>query len=69
MKRLSILLATLLFIVAGCGQSGPLYLSGNPSEVQVQPPAAESSAESSAESTAESTAEEEQEEDGDDDKE
>jgi len=63
MKRLSILLATLLFIVAGCGQSGPLYLSGNPSEVQVQPPAAESSAES----TAESTAEEEQEEDGDDD--
>jgi len=65
MKRLSILLATLLFIVAGCGQSGPLYLSGNPSEVQVQPPAAESSAES----TAESTAEKEQEEDGDDDKE
>jgi predicted small lipoprotein YifL len=63
MKRLSILLATLLFIVAGCGQSGPLYLSGNPSEVQVQPPAAESSAES----TAESTAEEEQEENGDDD--
>jgi len=63
MKRLSILLATLLFIVAGCGQSGPLYLSGNPSEVQVQPPAAASSAES----TAESTAEEEQEEDGDDD--
>ena len=61
MKRLSILLATLLFIVAGCGQSGPLYLSGNPSEVQVQPPAAASSAES--------TAEEEQEEDGDDDKE
>jgi predicted small lipoprotein YifL len=61
MKRLSILLATLLFIVAGCGQSGPLYLSGNPSEVQVQPPAAES--------TAESTAEEEQEENGDDDKE
>jgi len=59
MKRLSILLATLLFIVAGCGQSGPLYLSGNPSEVQVQPPAAASSAES--------TAEEEQEEDGDDD--
>jgi predicted small lipoprotein YifL len=59
MKRLSILLATLLFIVAGCGQSGPLYLSGNPSEVQVQPPAAES--------TAESTAEEEQEENGDDD--
>ena len=65
MKRPSILLATLLFIVAGCGQSGPLYLSGNPSEVQVQPPAAESSAES----TAESTAEEEQEENGDDDKE
>jgi predicted small lipoprotein YifL len=61
MKRPSILLATLLFIVAGCGQSGPLYLSGNPSEVQVQPPAAES--------TAESTAEEEQEENGDDDKE
>ena len=61
MKRLSILFAAFLFIVAGCGQSGPLYLSGNPSEVQVQPPAAES--------TTESTAEEEQEESGDDDKE
>ena len=26
------------FVVAACGQSGPLYLPGNPSEVQ-EPPA------------------------------
>ena len=32
-------LATLLLIfsLAGCGQSGPLYLPGNPSEVQSLP--------------------------------
>ena len=52
MKRLSIVVAALLFIVAGCGQSGPLYISGNPSKIQEPPPAAES------------TADEEQKEDG-----
>ncbi len=35
-KLLSLLL-TILFL-AGCGQKGPLYLPGNPSEVQ-EPPA------------------------------
>ena len=57
MKRLSILVAALLFVVAGCGQSGPLYISGNPSKIQEPPPEAES------------TAGEEQEENGDADKE
>ena len=57
MKRLPIVVAALLFIVAGCGQSGPLYISGNPSKIQDPPPAAES------------TADEEQKEDGDADKE
>ena len=57
MKRLSIVVAALLFIVAGCGQSGPLYISGNPTKIQEPPPAAES------------TAENEQQEDGDVDKE
>jgi predicted small lipoprotein YifL len=56
MKRLSVFVAALLFIVAGCGQSGPLYVAGNPSKIQ-QPPAAES------------TADEEQDENGDADKE
>ena len=57
MKRPPILVAALLFIVAGCGQSGPLYISGNPSELQEPPPVAES------------TADEEQKENGDADKE
>ena len=30
--------AFLIVLFAGCGQSGPLYLPGNPTEVQ-QPPA------------------------------
>lgn len=40
MTRPTLVAATLLlmFVAAGCGQSGPLYLPGNPSEVQ-QPPA------------------------------
>jgi len=57
MKRLPIVVAALLFIVAGCGQSGPLYIAGNPSKIQQPPPVAES------------TADEEQKEDGEADKE
>ena len=58
MKRLSFALAALvfLFVSSGCGQSGPLYIPGNPSTVQQPPPQAES------------TAEEESEENGDNDK-
>jgi len=38
MKRLIETLAVLfLLLVYGCGQSGPLYLPGNPSEVQEAP--------------------------------
>jgi len=59
MKHLILALAALSFVVlaSGCGQSGPLYISGNPSKIQEPPPADEA------------TAEEEQEEDGEDDKE
>jgi predicted small lipoprotein YifL len=46
MKRLILALAaiTFVFLSSGCGQSGPLYISGNPSEIQEPPPAAESTA-------------------------
>ncbi len=56
MKRLILALAALsfVFLATGCGQSGPLYIPGNPSKISNPPPAAES------------TADEEGEEDGDD---
>ena len=55
MKRLILALAALsfVFLATGCGQSGPLYIPGNPSKISNPPPAAES------------TADEESEEDGD----
>ena len=39
MKRLTLLLAAVssLFLFAGCGQSGPLYVPGNPSTMAVPP--------------------------------
>ena len=40
MTRLYLLLA-FIFFLAGCGQSGPLYIPGDPSEVRDPPPAAE----------------------------
>lgn len=39
----------LAFVVAGCGQSGPLYIPGNPSKIEQPPPKAESTAEEDAE--------------------
>ncbi len=58
MKRLFAVLAavSVLFVASGCGQSGPLYIPGNPSTIQQPPPQAES------------TAEEEQEEDSEEDR-
>ena len=47
----------LAFIVAGCGQSGPLYIPGNPSKIQQPPPQAESTAEEEAEENGEDTKE------------
>ncbi len=40
MKRLLLALFALtsVFVVAGCGQSGPLYLPGDPSTIQTAPP-------------------------------
>ncbi len=40
MKRLIFALAAISFVLpfAGCGQSGPLYLPGNPSKLETLPP-------------------------------
>ena len=55
MKRFLAILAALsfLFVVSGCGQSGPLYIPGNPSKIQQPPPKAESTAEEEAEENGE----------------
>jgi len=41
MQRFILALAAMaaLFVVSGCGQSGPLYLPGNPSRIEQLPPA------------------------------
>jgi predicted small lipoprotein YifL len=39
--RLPLLLLCLAGAIAGCGQSGPLYLPGSPSEMTTLPPAPE----------------------------
>jgi len=41
MKRLLALLATV--ILSACGQSGPLYIPGEPSRIENPPPPAEES--------------------------
>jgi predicted small lipoprotein YifL len=54
MTRLILLLAAIsCFSLLGCGQSGPLYLPGDPSQIRDAPRPAE-------------TADEEEDEDGDD---
>ena len=57
MKRLTLPVATiaLMFLFTGCGQSGPLYVPGNPSTMAVPPSS----------SNAESDAQEEQDDAGD----
>ncbi len=53
MKRLILLIAAIsCFALFGCGQSGPLYLPGDPSQIREAPRPVE-------------TAEEEEDEDGD----
>ena len=38
MKRLILIIAAIsCFALLGCGQSGPLYLPGNPSEIRAAP--------------------------------
>jgi len=46
MRHFILALAAIAFVMlfAGCGQSGPLYLPGNPSKIQA-PPAAPADAE------------------------
>ena len=43
MKRLILACVALsfMFVTAGCGQSGPLYVPGNPSRISNPPPPAE----------------------------
>jgi predicted small lipoprotein YifL len=41
MKRLLALLTA--FVLFGCGQTGPLYIPGNPSRIENPPPPAEES--------------------------
>ena len=47
MKRLLTLIAAL--VVFGCGQSGPLYIPGDPSRIESPPPAEDSADEEAAE--------------------
>ena len=47
MKRLFALFAT--FVLFGCGQSGPLYIPGDPSRIESPPPVEESTEEEAAE--------------------
>jgi predicted small lipoprotein YifL len=46
MKRFLIVFAAL--VLFGCGQSGPLYIPGNPSRVESPPPPVEDAAEDEA---------------------
>ena len=48
----------LIFLLGACGQTGPLYIPGDPSRIEQPPPAAESTADE----------EEEAKENGDSDK-
>lgn len=41
MKRFLAVLCAILFMAAGCGQSGPLYIPGDPSRIEQPPPTAE----------------------------
>lgn len=59
MNRLILALAALsfIFLASGCGQSGPLYIPGNPSKISNPPPAAESTADEESEEEGESESE------------
>ena len=46
MKRLLTVFAA--FVLFGCGQSGPLYIPGNPSRIENPPPPAEEPADEEA---------------------
>ncbi len=57
MKRLTFVLAitALVFLFSGCGQSGPLYVPGDPSKMAVPPSQAPTSEESEEEDSSESS--------------
>jgi predicted small lipoprotein YifL len=56
MKRLTFLIAAFafMFLLSGCGQSGPLYIPGNPSQMAVPPSQQPASEEESEEDSGES---------------
>lgn len=43
MHRIALTIALAIFGLAACGQKGPLFLPGDPSQIRPQPPAAEES--------------------------
>ena len=43
-SRMMFLLLSATWLLAACGQKGPLYLPGNPSEIKTEVPATESQA-------------------------
>ena len=51
MKYLLAVLA--LLVLAGCGQSGPLYIPGNPSRIESPPPPPEEAKDESADENGE----------------
>jgi len=57
MKRLTFVLAVIAlgFLFSGCGQSGPLYIPGDPSTMAVPPSQAPTSEESEEEDSTESS--------------
>ena len=57
MKRLTFLIAAFafMFLFSGCGQSGPLYIPGNPSQMAVPPSQQPVSEEESEEENGESS--------------
>jgi predicted small lipoprotein YifL len=56
-KRLTFFFSALafVFLFSGCGQSGPLYLPGDPSTMVVPPDAADQSESETAEDSSESS--------------
>ena len=54
--RTVLLYAALGLLLAACGQKGPLFLPGNPSEIRPQPPAGEPAPETDEEEESEGAA-------------
>jgi predicted small lipoprotein YifL len=51
-RRMALLAAASACTLAACGQSGPLYLPGNPSRIQVETPATDDAGDAAEDGTA-----------------